>query len=599
MGRYGVHRQIQQRWELSEAINSMYTWYAKAEVCYAYLSDLETRLHYVPWQERLGDSRWFSRGWTLQELIALQVMIFYAKDWVVLGSRADFCAQLSQITRIDEDILFQPTRRALQQLSIATRMSWAANRTTSRVEDIAYCLLGIFNVNMPLLYGEGEKAFIRLQEAIMKDSDDHADGSPRRSEFFIVVLMLGSDPSLRPLKGESNILGPYLSLEKAMLHQHDSSVESSSYPSNYPEVFHPTSLLRQGLRLVVDEEDVMGQQMWVIELKLNDNARFEEDEVTEVDDEQFASEIRTEMKGYSRPQRNFQWISSKKTINTGLASLSWNGETTAKFDGDESLMRAYTSQERVKTVIARRAPESEGVANDVHIEEAEEEFANLPEYSYYTGIRDLDDIKSDEEEATTTTKEPAFQGEETSAPEEGSWFAKRLGWFGSFFWNLTVHSGILRIAPTGQLISRTTRMLPIFMSMSSFVMPLSTTLVKPYGLRTMAQSTAQVTIEVCKAPRDLHLACQDITSLDQDGKTHFQPFQSKSSILPFKRLVLPTIMIHQRRGITTPLCDQHPTLKIPRQHLIFKTLRFSLSISPPFVFIGPIAMLIRSTPLPI
>lgn len=160
--------------ELSEAINSMYTWYARAEVCYAYLSDLEAVLHYIPWQARFGDSRWFSRGWTLQELIAPQAMIFYAKDWVVLGSKADFCAELARITKIDEDILLHPSNRALQQLSIATRMSWASNRTTTRGEDIAYCLLGIFNVSMPLLYGEGEKAFIRLQEEIMKDSDDHS-----------------------------------------------------------------------------------------------------------------------------------------------------------------------------------------------------------------------------------------------------------------------------------------------------------------------------------------------------------------------------------------------------------------------------------------
>lgn len=160
--------------EFSEAINSMYTWYANGEVCYAYLSDLETRLHYLPWQERLGESRWFPRGWTLQELIAPQVVILYAKDWVVLGSRADFCAELSRITKVDEDVLLHPSKRALQQLSIATRMSWASNRTTTRVEGIAYCLLGIFNVSMPLLYGEGEKAFIRLQGEIMKGSDDHS-----------------------------------------------------------------------------------------------------------------------------------------------------------------------------------------------------------------------------------------------------------------------------------------------------------------------------------------------------------------------------------------------------------------------------------------
>ncbi|KAJ3562178.1 hypothetical protein NPX13_g8658 [Xylaria arbuscula] len=153
--------------ELSEAINSMFQWYKTAAACYAYLSDVAGDDEFD-----LGKTRWVTRGWTLQELIAPQEVIFYSASWQPIGTRSKLSAHISKATRINEPFL---TGRSLEEASIAQRMSWAATRTTSREEDTAYCLLGLFNVNMPLIYGEGMKAFRRLQETLVREyPDDHS-----------------------------------------------------------------------------------------------------------------------------------------------------------------------------------------------------------------------------------------------------------------------------------------------------------------------------------------------------------------------------------------------------------------------------------------
>jgi len=164
--------------ELSEAINSMYRWYKNAAVCYVYLADVHVQLRHQPempaWSEfmvQFRSSNWFTRGWTLQELIAPSNLWFFAHDWNMLGTKATLSSVLCDITGIDQETL---TGRDIRRASIAKRMSWASKRVTTRKEDVAYSLIGIFGVNMPLMYGEGEKAFIRLQEEIMKDSDDQS-----------------------------------------------------------------------------------------------------------------------------------------------------------------------------------------------------------------------------------------------------------------------------------------------------------------------------------------------------------------------------------------------------------------------------------------
>jgi hypothetical protein len=160
--------------ELSEAINSMFRYYERSKVCYAYLDDVTTTqaANSGQLQSILRPARWFKRGWTLQELIAPPEVEFCSADWKTFGTRSMLSELISNITRIDRSVL--AGEKELVHVSIAQRMSWAAERRTSREEDIAYCLMGIFGVNMPLLYGEGSKAFVRLQEEIVKESEDQS-----------------------------------------------------------------------------------------------------------------------------------------------------------------------------------------------------------------------------------------------------------------------------------------------------------------------------------------------------------------------------------------------------------------------------------------
>lgn len=203
--------------ELSEAINSMFAWYRDSAKCYIYLNDVTTESYTefdLPWlfeetkhrpedalwssgmvmnsvldgvsnpsvvQERarpsvleiypvLAKSRWFTRGWTLQELLAPMRFEFYSKDWTFLGSLFNLVDSISEIAKIQATALLK--QDMIENFSIACRMSWASRRKTTRIEDEAYCLLGIFGINMPLLYGEGDKAFMRLQKEIVESSSD-------------------------------------------------------------------------------------------------------------------------------------------------------------------------------------------------------------------------------------------------------------------------------------------------------------------------------------------------------------------------------------------------------------------------------------------
>ena len=180
--------------ELSEAINAMYQWYSRASVCYVYLSDVSVVLaqnddEKADRGKKLQDCRWFTRGWTLQELLAPRFVKFFDKDWINFGSRRSLVPDLVSTTGIDATHLERP-----HSASVATRMSWASSRKTTRVEDIAYCLIGLFEVNMPLLYGEGEKAFERLQHEILKISDDESIFA-WRNESLLQSGMLALSPA--------------------------------------------------------------------------------------------------------------------------------------------------------------------------------------------------------------------------------------------------------------------------------------------------------------------------------------------------------------------------------------------------------------------
>jgi hypothetical protein len=157
--------------ELSESINSMFYWYKKSEQCIAYLGDLAPGRATVT-EHELRDCRWFTRGWTLQELIAPYEVHFYDSGWNFRGTREQLAKSLSNITKIDMIHFEYLYLDDLPNIPVATKMSWAAGRQTTRIEDRAYSLLGIFDVHMPLLYGEREQAFVRLQQAIAQKGND-------------------------------------------------------------------------------------------------------------------------------------------------------------------------------------------------------------------------------------------------------------------------------------------------------------------------------------------------------------------------------------------------------------------------------------------
>jgi hypothetical protein len=183
--------------ELSEAINSMYKWYENSVVCYALLEgDASMKSSTADFHH----DRWFTRGWTLQELIAPTTVQFFDKNWCYITSKenASTPSRLEELTGIPADVISDPS--LIQFYGVAAKMSWASGRKTTRIEDTAYSLMGIFKVNMPLLYGEGKGAFIRLQEEILKDSDDHSifawdfqEGHDQ--EIFRFRGVLADDPS--------------------------------------------------------------------------------------------------------------------------------------------------------------------------------------------------------------------------------------------------------------------------------------------------------------------------------------------------------------------------------------------------------------------
>jgi hypothetical protein len=155
--------------EVSEAINSMFHWYQVAAKCYVYLSDVSTR-DFARNEQSFQRSSWFKRGWTLQELVAPICVEFFSSDGDQIGDKSSMVQEIHSITSIPIQAL---QGSPLAHFSVDERMSWTESRETKREEDAAYCLLGIFDIHMPLLYGEGRKnAFSRLQRVLKESSED-------------------------------------------------------------------------------------------------------------------------------------------------------------------------------------------------------------------------------------------------------------------------------------------------------------------------------------------------------------------------------------------------------------------------------------------
>jgi len=161
--------------ELQETINSMYRYYSDAARCYVYLSDVSvndsdpnSQIGQLSWQSSFRKSRWFQRGWTLQELLAAESVEFFSKEGHRLGDKRSLELQIHEVTGI---AILALRGVPLSRFSKLDRFSWAQHRQTTKQEDWAYSLLGIFDISMPLLYGEGrEKAIVRLRKAISEAS---------------------------------------------------------------------------------------------------------------------------------------------------------------------------------------------------------------------------------------------------------------------------------------------------------------------------------------------------------------------------------------------------------------------------------------------
>ena len=267
--------------DLSEAINSMYKWYQASSICYAYLEDVElikgvavssvSPLNHVfakvrsrpDFKQAFGDSkqleftkhmtarespdepvqgilsRWFTRGWTLQELVAPKYLLFLDKGWRDIGNRMRWAAQIEAMTAIDRQYFSgRVSVHDKNKCPAATKFAWASLRSTSRSEDHIYCLIGMLNVNMPLLYGEGaQNAFYRLQRKVIKRSDDES----------ILAWQL---PTSTPMQWD-NILAPELSFFQWLndLRQPGSThkLELYTFDANRSE----TTMTNKGLKLDV------------------------------------------------------------------------------------------------------------------------------------------------------------------------------------------------------------------------------------------------------------------------------------------------------------------------------------------------------------
>ncbi|KAF2823360.1 hypothetical protein CC86DRAFT_396160 [Ophiobolus disseminans] len=167
--------------ELQEAINSMFRWYQNAKKCYVYLPDVEYNTPDADselgrrWKPAFRKSKWFTRGWTLQELLAPALVAFYSKEGDLLGDKQSLKDTIHEITGIPVEALLG---KEVSNFSVSERFSWAHNRQTTRPEDGAYCLLGIFGIHLPLIYSEGRANALKRLEKEIRESFEQVASIP-------------------------------------------------------------------------------------------------------------------------------------------------------------------------------------------------------------------------------------------------------------------------------------------------------------------------------------------------------------------------------------------------------------------------------------
>ena len=247
--------------ELSEAINSMFRWYAEAGECYAHLVDVpvENKDKGLDVPARFKQSQWFTRGWTLQELLAPSSVVFLDVEWNCIGCKKELLTEISEVTGIGVQYL-----NDMREASVANKMSWISKRQTSRSEDMAYCLLGLFDVNMPLLYGEGRKAFVRLELEIIKKSNDDsifAWTSPDAENITSGLLALwpdafadSADVRSPDPNSSADYVTDYQAWEKASFPSMNSSPMTNSSNRHFPVVKlvqgRPYAMTNKGLEFL-------------------------------------------------------------------------------------------------------------------------------------------------------------------------------------------------------------------------------------------------------------------------------------------------------------------------------------------------------------
>jgi hypothetical protein len=222
--------------ELSEAINSMFRWYQEAARCYVYLSDVSTEDRKASdvsakctWESAFRASKWFTRGWTLQELLAPISVEFYSQEGKSLGNKTTLGQQIHEITGIPISAL---QGSELSQFSSNQIFGWAKNRQTTREEDWVYSLLGIFGISMPIIYGEGRKNAVRR---LTKEMDVMSECS---WDLYVTDPRVDTNhiETFPPLTGEADILDAWYCTMKSSL---------NNYHRNhlYPTLSTPNSII--------------------------------------------------------------------------------------------------------------------------------------------------------------------------------------------------------------------------------------------------------------------------------------------------------------------------------------------------------------------